>query len=48
MLAELVDNANSILWHQQQALGHVNTERPDVQATKDCLCVLALFDQIKL
>ena len=48
MLAKLAHDIDSVLRNQQQALSEIYTERPDVQTSEDCLCVLALFDQIKL
>lgn len=48
MLAKLAHDIDSVLRNQQQAFGEIYTERPDVQASENCLCVLALFDQIRL
>ena len=47
MLAELFRNAYAALRDQQQALGQVHTEGPDIQARHDGLGVLALLDQIR-
>ena len=48
MLAKLAHDIDSVLRNQQQPLSEIYTERPDVQASENCLCVLALFDQIRL
>jgi len=48
MLAKLPHDADSALRNQQQALSEIYAERPDVQASENSLCVLALFDQIRL